>query len=53
MLREYRPSIGVDFIILRLHVAGLSSIFGSINILVTCGLTCRLIGGADRIPIIV
>ncbi len=53
MLKRFRPSLSVDLMVLRLHLAGLSSIFGSINIFMTLIIGLRLGCDTLRVPLFV
>nr|YP_009121980.1 cytochrome c oxidase subunit I [Southwellina hispida]AIO11156.1 cytochrome c oxidase subunit 1 [Southwellina hispida] len=53
MLSEYSSSVSVDMMILSLHVAGLSSLLGSINIVVTGVIGSKMGGSVDQIPLLV
>lgn len=53
MLSDYSSSVSVDLIILSLHVAGLSSLLGSINIVVTGVVGRKSSGSVEQTPLLV
>lgn len=53
MLGEYRSSVSTDLIVLRLHVAGLSSMLGALNVIVTGVLGAKVSGGVEQTPLLV
>lgn len=53
VLGVYSPTFSIDLIILSLHVAGISSLFGSINIIVTRIVGGKVSGSVEQTPLIV
>nr|UTM92279.1 cytochrome c oxidase subunit I [Bolbosoma vasculosum] len=53
MLGDYSSSVSVDLMILSLHIAGLSSILGSINIVVTGIIGSKSSGSVEQLPLLV
>nr|QEG77735.1 cytochrome c oxidase subunit 1 [Brentisentis yangtzensis] len=53
ILGSYSPSISVDMMVLSLHMAGLSSLLGSINIILTSVLVSVLHGSSESTPLLV
>nr|YP_214836.1 cytochrome c oxidase subunit I [Leptorhynchoides thecatus]AAT64933.1 cytochrome c oxidase subunit I [Leptorhynchoides thecatus] len=52
VLLDFSSGISMDMMILSLHIAGLSSILGSINIMLT-GVLVSVFSGSDSIPLLV
>ena len=53
ILRDYSSGVSVDIIILSLHLAGLSSILGSINVMVTGVVGSKIAGSVEQLPLLI
>nr|QDM37022.1 cytochrome c oxidase subunit 1 [Centrorhynchus milvus] len=53
MLSNYSSSVSADLMVLSLHVAGLSSLLGSLNIIVTGVMGAKISGSVEQMPLLV
>nr|QDE53439.1 cytochrome c oxidase subunit 1 [Sphaerirostris picae] len=53
MLGDYSSSVSTDLMIVSLHIAGLSSLLGSLNVMVTGVMGVKLSGGVEQTPLLV